>query len=50
MPSADVKSFFYYRNKILASEIKMLKQQVQTLLKKGQNDDELIQALMVSLK
>ncbi|PVD35725.1 hypothetical protein C0Q70_02688 [Pomacea canaliculata] len=34
------------RNKILASEIKMLKQQVQTLLKKGQNDDELIQALM----
>lgn len=35
------------RNKVLASELKGLKAQVQTLLEKGAHDDELIAALMV---
>ncbi|XP_076437318.1 coiled-coil domain-containing protein 13-like [Babylonia areolata] len=34
------------RNKVLAGEVKSLKQQMQTLLQKGNNDDELISALM----
>lgn len=34
------------RNKVLASELKGLKAQVQTLLEKGAHDDELIAALM----
>lgn len=34
------------RNKVLASELKGLKAQVQTLLEKGSHDDELIAALM----
>ena len=38
------------RNKVLASELKGLKAQVQTLLEKGAHDDELIAALMVSNK
>ena len=37
------------RNKVLASELKGLKAQVQTLLEKGAHDDELIAALMVIL-
>ena len=37
------------RNKVLASELKGLKAQVQTLLEKGAHDDELIAALMVML-
>ena len=37
-----------YRNKVLAGEVKSIKQQMQTLLQKGHNDDELIAALMVS--
>ena len=36
------------RNRVLASELKGLKAQVQTLLEKGAHDDELIAALMVS--
>ena len=38
------------RNKVLGSELKGLKAQVQTLLEKGSHDDELIAALMVSKK
>ena len=38
------------RNKVLASELKGLKAQVQTLLEKGAHDDELIAALMVMLR
>lgn len=34
------------RNKVLSGEVKALKQQTQTLLQKGHNDDELIEALM----
>ncbi|XP_068715968.1 coiled-coil domain-containing protein 13-like [Montipora foliosa] len=34
------------RNKVLASELKGLKAQIQTLLEKGAHDDELIAALM----
>ncbi|KAK6180709.1 hypothetical protein SNE40_008710 [Patella caerulea] len=34
------------RNKVLATEMKSIKQQMATLLEKGKNDDELIQALM----
>ena len=33
---------------MLAGEVKSIKQQMQTLLQKGHNDDELIAALMVS--
>lgn len=38
------------RNKVLTSELKGLKAQVQTLLEKGAHDDELIAALMVTIK
>ncbi|ESO96414.1 hypothetical protein LOTGIDRAFT_159823 [Lottia gigantea] len=34
------------RNKVLSNENKSIKQQMTTLLEKGKNDDELIQALM----
>ncbi|XP_041372186.1 LOW QUALITY PROTEIN: coiled-coil domain-containing protein 13-like [Gigantopelta aegis] len=34
------------RNQVLSSEMKSMKQRMSTLLEKGQNDDELIQALM----
>ncbi|KAK3579285.1 hypothetical protein CHS0354_033364 [Potamilus streckersoni] len=34
------------RNKVLSNEVKANKQQLQTLLQKGQHDDELIEALM----
>ena len=37
------------RNKVLASDLKGLKAQVQTLLEKGAHDGELIAALMVRL-
>lgn len=34
------------RNKVLSNEVKATKQQMQTLIQKGQHDDELIEALM----
>ncbi|XP_006812058.1 coiled-coil domain-containing protein 13-like [Saccoglossus kowalevskii] len=34
------------RNKVLSNELKMLKQQMSTLMEKGKHDDELIGALM----
>ena len=37
------------RNKVLTSELKGLKAQVQTLLEKGAHADELIAALMVRI-
>ena len=40
--------FLSLRNTVLQNEAKMNKHQLQTLLEKGQHDDELIQALFVS--
>jgi hypothetical protein len=36
------------RNRVLINESKTLKEQVKTLLEKGQHDDELVEALLVS--
>ncbi|XP_026698567.1 coiled-coil domain-containing protein 13 isoform X2 [Athene cunicularia] len=38
------------RNKILCSEVKILKEQIITLLEKGKHDDELIDALLIQQK
>lgn len=35
------------RNQMLCGEVKMLKEQIGTLLEKGKHDDELIDALLV---
>lgn len=37
------------RNKVLANENKIHKDQIKTLLDKGKHDDELIDALMVNI-
>ncbi|CAE1173947.1 unnamed protein product [Acanthosepion pharaonis] len=37
------------RNQVLSNEVKILKQQIQTLLDKGQHDDEMISTLMMQL-
>lgn len=37
------------RNQVLSNEVKVLKQQIQTLLDKGQHDDEMISTLMTQL-
>uniref|UniRef100_A0A8C0EFV0 Coiled-coil domain-containing protein 13 n=1 Tax=Bubo bubo TaxID=30461 RepID=A0A8C0EFV0_BUBBB len=38
------------RNKILCNEVKILKEQIITLLEKGKHDDELIDALLIQQK
>lgn len=37
------------RNQMLCEEVKMLKAQIGTLLEKGKHDDELIDALLVTV-
>lgn len=36
-----------HRNSVLSNELKTVKQQLQVLTKKGEHDDQLIQALLV---
>lgn len=41
--------FYVFRNQVLSNEIKNLKKQVPELLQKNEHDNELIEALMVSV-